>query len=99
MFPGVLILMGAAALYLVPSMLAWGRESFGLVLALNVFLGWTFFGYMAALFIAFASPKRDRRPKRECPECGELMLERAKLCPHCGSRSEPALLLRLQVAK
>jgi hypothetical protein len=99
MFAGVLILMGAAALYLVPSMLAWRRESFGLVLALNVFLGWTFFGYMAALFVGFASPKRDRRPKRECPECAELMLERAKLCPHCGSRSEPALLLRLRPAK
>ena len=93
MLPGALILAGAAALYLVPSMIAFGRERFGLVVALNLFLGWTLFGYVATLFMTITSPRIDRGTKRECPEYSEMMLERAKLCPQCGSRCEPALLL------
>jgi hypothetical protein len=87
MLPGALILLGAAALYLVPSMIAFGRERFGLVLALalNLFLGWTLLGCVAALFVAITSLRIDCRPKRECAECREMMLERGKLCPIAGA--------------
>jgi hypothetical protein len=53
---GALIPLGAAALYLTPSMIAFGCERFGLVLALNLFR-LVPFGYVAALFMAVTSPK------------------------------------------
>ena len=31
----------------------------------------------------------DRRPRRACPECAELVLASARRCPHCNSTLDP----------
>lgn len=46
--------MGALALYLLPVLVAWARHMPGtaVIAVINVFLGWTFFGWVLALALA-----------------------------------------------
>ena len=46
--------MGAVALYLLPVLVAWARHIPGtaVIAVINVFLGWTFFGWVLALALA-----------------------------------------------
>ena len=42
----------AFALYFTPSLVAWRKKCGSGVMVLNLFLGWTFFGWVAALIWA-----------------------------------------------
>jgi len=86
---GVLLFSGA--LYFVPTMIAGARKHHqgGGILALNIFLGWTLIGWIAALVWACAATERtepsaalqgDRRP---CPQCGEAVMRTARVCRFC----------------
>jgi hypothetical protein len=48
----------AVALYFLPTLIAMGRSlpSRGVIAMLNLFLGWTFFGWIAALIWAITAP-------------------------------------------
>jgi hypothetical protein len=50
------LLMAAAALYLLPVLVGWARHVPGLapIAVINVFLGWTFIGWVTALALALA---------------------------------------------
>ena len=37
-------------IYFTPSLIAYGKKNFAQVLALNIFLGWTFIGWVLSLF-------------------------------------------------
>lgn len=60
---GVLVLVAIAlAIYFVPAMVANGKKRFGAILALNIFLGWTVLGWVAALVWAIAEEKASSVP-------------------------------------
>jgi hypothetical protein len=50
------LLMAAAALYLLPVLVGWARHVPGLapIAVINIFLGWTFIGWVTALALALA---------------------------------------------
>lgn len=54
---GVIILIVLLAIYFAPTLLAQGKDSFGPVLVINLFLGWTALGWIVALAMA-AGPSR-----------------------------------------
>jgi Superinfection immunity protein len=100
---GVGFLLLLVALYFLPTIIAWARgvSSIGPIIAINVFLGWTFIGWVVALAMAVRSvPQSTPAPAatapastRECPYCKEAMRRDASVCPHCH-RESPAWTLR-----
>ncbi|MGP4114298.1 superinfection immunity protein [Streptomyces sp. 4N509B] len=60
---GTTLVVVAAALYLLPTFVAFGRgvRNAGSVLVVNLFLGWTLVGWVVAL--AMAARSSDGRPR------------------------------------
>lgn len=59
------------ALYFLPTLIAYARHLYGRggILLLNLFLGWTFFGWIAALIWAIAAPPPYYHPYGGYPPC------------------------------
>jgi hypothetical protein len=95
-------LITVPALYMQPTYEAWRRKhenlmSLGL---LNLFAGWTVFGWVGAMVWAFKKPSvlvttiteqtktvtgGNSKQVKACPFCGEEILAVAVKCKHCGS--------------
>lgn len=57
----VLLLIGCGLfIYLLPSVLAWNKSQAGGVIAVNLFLGWTFIGWVIALAWACVDDKETQ---------------------------------------
>lgn len=52
----ILILM---FIYFIPYLVAFDKKNADAILVLNLFLGWTLLGWVAALIWAMVSPKRE----------------------------------------
>jgi len=52
-----LILLIAVAIYFIPSIAGWKTKGANGIVVLNLFLGWTVIGWIAALIWAVQSPK------------------------------------------
>lgn len=52
----VIILVGIV-LYFIPTILAKGKNDFEMIFWLNLFLGWTILGWLAAILWAIVVPK------------------------------------------
>lgn len=92
------------ALYVLPTWIAYVRKHQNLVAVgiLNVALGWTLLGWIAALVWAVMNTQ-TRNPNlgpaqtstgqlddtRPCPECAEPIKRAARRCKHCGSNVQP----------
>lgn len=84
------VLAIGTAVYFFPVFVAWGRDhpSRSGIGILNLFLGWTFVGWVVALVWAVSGPKVDpNRPPdvrtRTCPFCFGEIDARATVCRHC----------------
>ena len=53
----ILIFLGVAIIYFVPSIAGWKTKGANGIIVLNLFLGWTVIGWIAALIWAVQSPK------------------------------------------
>jgi hypothetical protein len=79
---GLVVVLILAVFYFIPSLVARDRmhPSLQAVFALNLLLGWTLLGWVAALVWALAVPA-DRRP---CLYCAEPIRPAAMFCRFCG---------------
>ena len=90
MFSATVWVVLALGLYLLPAMVAAGRKhrSGTAITALNILLGWTFVGWVAALVWALTGNVIEVSTAAgyiKCPECRETILKGARKCKHCGS--------------
>jgi T4 superinfection immunity protein len=91
----VLILALAVVVYFLPSMIATHRthpHRVGIFL-LDLLMGWTVIGWVAALVWASIGEPRKRGARVPCPHCRESMDPLASVCPHCR-RDIDAVIVR-----
>ena len=87
----LLLLLILLAIYFIPSVVAFGRQHYnrGAILVLNLFLGWTLLGWVAALVWACMKPGTATAPlpagddRVPCPDCGERIITTARVCRFC----------------
>jgi DNA-directed RNA polymerase subunit RPC12/RpoP len=101
---GLLLFAFLLAIYFLPALVASGRRHYnrGAILVLNLFLGWTLIGWVAALVWACMNPGTATAPlstedRVPCPHCGGRIITTARVCRFCGRElaadwSRPLLL-------
>ncbi len=88
----LIITIVAAIFYFLPYANAKSRKhkSAGAIGALNLFLGWTLIGWLAALIWSLTGNTEDTSisPSThvKCPDCAELVRREARICKHCGCK-------------
>lgn len=83
--------------YFLPAVVAAMRshENEGGIMVLNLLLGWTVLGWIAALVWAVSGSSRDKpgaptpATHVKCPDCAELIKREARVCKHCGCKLIP----------
>ena len=66
----ILLFVGGAGVYLLPMIIAISRcENPGPVVVINLFLGWTLLGWVAALAMAVGMEKKDPNAKPRNADC------------------------------
>lgn len=96
---GFAILIVLLILYFVPTVVAAsrGHRQAGAIFALNLFLGWTLIGWVAALVWSLAAQSEPQAVivnnaysapgetdgLKTCPECAEKVKEEATICRYC----------------
>jgi hypothetical protein len=85
---GLLGLFVLLAMYFIPTIQARYRRhaKAEAITVLNLLLGWTVLGWVAALVWALTENNRDKDDDRvQCPHCAEAIKVEAIICPHCRS--------------
>ena len=87
-------------LYFLPAFLARNKSNFTAVLLVDLFLGWTFIGWIVALIMALSSdpPRQIAAPMPSaapppqpaattlfCTACGKPCVVNARFCSSCGA--------------
>ena len=83
--------------YFIPSIIARNKMNFTGILLLNIFLGWTFLGWVGALIWAITDKtpaeyqrlnnsvkQPDSAYKHKCRHCGFESYEKTTFCPVCS---------------
>lgn len=93
---GIIALVVVGILYFIPAINAYSKKhrSRALILVINLFFGWTLFGWVICLAWSAGSAKDDpSQPSPDthvkCPDCRELVLKDARICKHCGCKLVP----------
>ncbi len=92
--------IGGFALYFLPTLIARNKHNANSVAVINLFLGWTFIGWIIALAMAVNNPpaqqpvtvqqsKAAAVAERMCPFCAEEIKAAAVVCKHCGRDLPP----------
>ncbi len=77
-------------LYFLPSIIGHRKQAFGGIFVVNLLLGWTVIGWIAALVWACIAEEQHRvcavaGPARYCSRCGALSQGVGAFCWNCGS--------------
>lgn len=89
----VLVICVGTVLYFLPWLIANNRnhQNSSGIFILNLLVGWTFIGWIAALIMACGEVKGSARVARapapvlaECSDCGSRVAIDAPACPRCG---------------
>jgi len=95
----IILIVFFLVLYFLPWLVAVARKHHQMdaILMLNLFLGWTFLGWVASLIWSFTAVKVVKGVKPvdvddeiECPQCAEMIKKKAKVCRYCGFELAPA---------
>ena len=88
---GFLLISLSLAVYFIPTLVAFHRLHYnrGAIFVLNLCLGWTLLGWVAALVWACISPGTVTAPlptegRAPCPYCREPIIATAQVCRFCG---------------
>src|SRR5207248_10362877 len=92
---GMLVFFVFIPLYFLPAILARKKEQFVAILLLNIFLGWTFIGWLGALIWAVSNQSQPAQvivqqvppviqTSFPCPSCGKYSAPGSKFCANCG---------------
>ncbi len=94
-----LLFFATLAFYFIPTFVAIsrGHGNRNAICAVNLFLGWSLLGWVAALvwsltdpgLPAEAAPAPAPADRKKCPQCAEWVQPDAKICKHCGSTFAP----------
>jgi Superinfection immunity protein len=99
-FIGLLFIVFCLLLYFLPSYLGRNKRNVGAIFALNLFLGWTLLGWVAALVWALSHEAPTAVVVGQsavpgiatlCAQCGRYSDPASKFCQSCG-RQLAALL-------
>jgi hypothetical protein len=73
----VLLILFVGIIYFIPSFWAMDKRNTGAIFALNLFLGWTFVGWVGALIWAIMDKEPVRKPKQilKVSMCGYCLHE------------------------
>lgn len=90
---GFVLIAFAVVIYFLPMFVAYSRDhpQSTAIVFLNMLLGWTLIGWVAALVWALtvtpkaAHAESDAELMRDCPYCAEPVRVAAIKCKHCGS--------------
>jgi len=87
----IIVIIAGLAVYFLPTIIGWKKKSSEGILLLNLFLGWTFLGWLGALIWAVSSETEQQRWTYTCPKCGfknELNQKvRIYVCPQCKTET------------
>jgi hypothetical protein len=89
---GAVLLGLSGVLYFIPALLArqHSHRNVHAIFAVNLLLGWTLVGWVAALVWALAKPPEvtiataPGGARLPCPRCAEAILPAARVCRFCG---------------
>jgi uncharacterized membrane protein YqaE (UPF0057 family) len=85
---GWLLVLGTIGFYLFPFSIASLRshKNTGAIFVLNLLLGWTLLGWVAAMVWAVSAQSKAPPPdqRQPCPFCKELIMPGAVVCRFCG---------------
>lgn len=88
----------APILYFIPAIEAnrRGSKSLGSIVLLNLLLGWTLIGWLAAMLWAMKEATPEAKAAIEadsqvCPHCAETIKAAAKVCKHCHGALTPTV--------
>lgn len=62
---GFIIFILLAALYFLPTIVAWNRRKPNATIIINLFLGWTLIGWVVALAMAYNLDEKEKAPNEE----------------------------------
>lgn len=89
---GLFLLTVCVIAYFVPAMVAWGKKHSSRIpiLILNIFLGWTLIGWVAALVWALIPEPVtpiviEQQVPLFCSTCGKYSMPGAQFCAACGA--------------
>ena len=87
----ILLVIAGLLLYFAPSIISRGKKNSDGILLLNLFLGWTFIGWVGALIWATCSPKKElkseesKQKNMKCNKCNILYDDTWGACLNCGN--------------
>ena len=86
----IYIILGLA-LYFLPTIIGWKVKGSSGIFMLNLFLGWTLLGWIAALIWAATAESVKKSWKYECSKCSyeTELTQRVKMhiCPQCQTQN------------